>query len=184
MEYESIKLETERLLIRDIQLSDAQAIFSYRADPKVYLYQCWRPKTLEDVIKFIDNNIITATDSANHWHNLAIVLKEDDRLIGDIGMNLFDSDSLQLEIGYTLSLLYQGKGFAIESLKAIMDYVFNNMNIHRIIATMDPRNTKSENLAKRLGMRLEAHFVKNMWSDSEWVDNLVYAILKEEYLKK
>jgi RimJ/RimL family protein N-acetyltransferase len=184
MELNFGSIETERLIIREIQHSDAQDIFNYRADPKVYIYQCWRPRTIEDVVEFINNNMLSSKDISNHWHNFAIVYKADNNLIGDIGMNLFDSDGLQLEIGYTLSPFYQGKGYATESIKAIMDYAFNTFNIHRIIASMDPRNIKSENLAQRLGMRLEAHHIKNIKSDNEWFDTLVYAILKEEYLIK
>jgi len=48
---------------------------------------------------------------------------------------------------------------------------------------MDPRNIKSENLVKKLGLRLEAHHLKNMKIENEWVDTKIYAILKEEYLK-
>jgi len=182
MELNFRNIETERLLIRDIQLTDAQDIFDYRADPRVYIYQCWRPRNIDDVIEFINNNILSAKDISSHWHNFAVIQKLENKLIGDLAMNFYDSQNMNLEIGYTISPQYQGCGYAIEGVKALMNFVFNNLNIHRIIASMDPRNIKSENLAKRLGMRLEAHHVKNIKSDNEWLDTLVYAILKEEFV--
>ena len=177
------KIETDRLSFRNLKLTDAESIFEYRSEPKIYLYQIQRPANIEDVTDFINSNIKLETDPSKNWFNIAIIFKKDNILIGDIGLFFFDRERIQLELGYTLSSLYQGKGYAEECLKSLIDYVFKSLNIHRIIASMDPRNIKSENLVKKLGLRLEAHHLKNMKIENEWVDTKIYAILKEEYLK-
>ena len=65
---------------------------------------------------------------------------------------------MQVEIGYTLSPQYQGKGYGVEAVHSIIDYLFNNLNKHRITASVDPENTKSINLIEKLGMRERSTF--------------------------
>ena len=56
------------------------------------------------------------------------------------------------------------------------------MKKHRITASVDPRNTKSIALLERINMRKEAYFKKSFWFNNEWADDIVYAILKEEWI--
>lgn len=91
---------------------------------------------------------------------------------------------MQVEIGYTLSLEYQGNGYATESVINVINYLFNNLKKHRITASVDPENVRSAVLLERIGMRKEAHFKKSFWFNNEWVDDVVYAILKEEWINK
>lgn len=64
----------------------------------------------------------------------------------------------QAEIGCTLAKQEHGKGYATEALKLAMDFLFNELNKHRIIGSIDPQNIKSIGLVERLGFRKEAHF--------------------------
>jgi RimJ/RimL family protein N-acetyltransferase len=95
-----------------------------------------------------------------------------------------ESGSLPVELGCTLNFNQHGKGFATEALAEILNLLFQKLNKHRVIASIDPRNEKSIRLVERLGMRKEAHFRKSLWMNNEWVDDLVYAILKEDWLEK
>ncbi len=90
------------------------------------------------------------------------MLKETDELVGDIGIHFIDSDNLQAEIGFTLSLGHQCKGYATEAIIGVINYLFNNLKKHRIIASVDPRNIKSIVLLERIQMRKKAHFKKKL----------------------
>jgi RimJ/RimL family protein N-acetyltransferase len=92
-------------------------------------------------------------------------------------------DDLQVEIGYIVSTEFQGKGYSTEAVKEVIKYLFETLRKHRITASVDPRNLKSIKLLDRIGMRKEAYFKKSIWFNNEWTDDVVYAILEEEYRK-
>ena len=178
-----LKITTERLLLKGLCISDAEMMFQYRSNPQVYLYQDWKPKTLEEVIAFINRNSTNIPDTPDTWYQLGIFHNETSELIGDIGIHFIGPDNIQVEIGYTLSTKYQSKGYAFEAVTGVIDYLFLHLNKHRITASVDPRNIKSVALLERLGMRKEVHFKKSLWFNEEWADDIVYAILREEWIK-
>lgn len=184
MNFNEMNISTERLALRDIGIFDAESIFKYRSNPQIYKFQSWKPETVEEVREFINEKIAKIPNIPDTWYQLGICLKETDELIGDIGIHFIDSDNLQAEIGFTLSLEHQCKGYATEAIIAVIDYLFNNLKKHRIIASVDPRNIKSIALLERIQMRKEAHFKKSFWFDNEWADDVIYAILKEEWINQ
>jgi RimJ/RimL family protein N-acetyltransferase len=174
-------LITERLLIRPMERSDADELFKYRCDTKTNKYQGWIPETPEDATDFITKKISPEIDIPDTWFQFVIILRSDNILIGDIGIHFLKSGDNQVEIGYTLDKNYHRKGYATESLYAIIDFLFREMNKHRIIAGIDPRNKRSVRLIKRLGFRKEGHFRESSLIRNEWTDDLVFAMLNEEW---
>ena len=173
-------LETERLFIRPIVIDDKNEIFEYRSDKEMNKYQGWIPETIEDVETFI-GKISKQINTPETWFQFAIVNKETHKLVGDLGIHFIDSENKQVEIGCTLNKNFQNKGFATESVKKVIDYLFNNLNKHRIIASIDPNNKNSIRLVERIGFRKEAHFVESLLIKGKWVDDLIYAILKKDW---
>lgn len=173
-----IELKTDRLLLRSIKAEDAKAIFDYRSDSETNKYQGWIPKTIDDVDSFL-KKISQEINIADTWFQFAIVEIETTDIIGDLGIHFLDDE--QAEIGCTLSKKYHGKGYATEALKSAMNYLFNKLNKHRIIASIDPMNISSIGLVERLNFRKEAHFKESLLINGEWVDDIVYAILKKEW---
>ena len=179
-----LELNTDRLFLRTMNLNDAEAIFAYRSDAFENRYQGWIPKKIEDVYDFINNRITTEVNVANTWHQMVVINRENKKLIGDIGIHFMDEEKKQVELGFTLDKKCQGNGFATESVKQVIEYLFNTLNKHRIIGSIDPRNSSSIKLVERLGFRKEAHFRKSIFIDGEWVDDLIYAMLSEDWITK
>jgi RimJ/RimL family protein N-acetyltransferase len=176
-------IQSDRLILQPIKAEDAEAIFGYRSNAIINQFQGWIPATIDDVHDFIRNKVSVVIDQPDTWFQLVIVKKDNGELIGDIGIHFLESESLQVEIGFTLNCEQHGKGFATEALTRILNFLFRKLNKHRVIASIDPRNEKSIKVVERLGMRKEAHFRKSLWINNEWVDDLIYAILKEEWLE-
>lgn len=174
-------LETNRLIIRNLEPADAEAFFAYKSLPECGLYQYWRPKTLDEIQEFILDMEQVELNKPDAWLQLAICLKGTNEMIGDIGIHFSRDGDGQAEIGYTLSPLHQGKGYATEAVKAILGYLFHELGMHRVTASVDPRNTPSAAVLTRLCFRQEAHFKKSIFMDGEWVDDCVYAMLEEEW---
>lgn len=173
-------IETKRTTLRPIEPQDNKQVFRYRSDSETNKYQGWIPKSLDDVTEFISKNP-TEFNHPESWFQLVIIENETDDIIGDIGIHFMDRDNFQSEIGCTLSKNYHGKGFATETVSAVINYLFNTLGKHRIVTSIDPENTSSINLVKRLGLRKEAHFKKSLLIDGTWVDDIVYAVLKSEW---
>ncbi|RXM41498.1 GNAT family N-acetyltransferase [Chryseobacterium sp. CH21] len=178
-----MQLYTKRLLLRDITMDDKQNIFNYRSDAEANKFQSWIPETLEDVESFIRRNN-KEFNQPESWYQLLITDKETKAVIGDIGVHFLGDENVQVEFGITLSSSFQGKGYASEALKGIIDYLFNDLHKHRITASVDPANTASIQLMERIGLRKEGHFVKSLFWKNNWVDDVIYAVLHEEWPKK
>lgn len=176
-----IQLETERLMLRQIEKSDAEAVFSYRSDALVNRYQGWIPTSLSEVNYFINYKVSREINLPGTWVQFVLVKKDTGELIGDIGVHFLSADTFQVEMGCTLNQLFHGKGYASEALKQVIHYLFNQLNKRRIIASIDPRNESSIRLYEKLGFRKEAHFRESILLNGEWVDDLVYALLKNEW---
>lgn len=177
----TIQMISDRLQLRPIQIEDSALFFAYRSNSAVNKYQGWIPKTIDDVHNFISNQTSPEFNLPGSWFQFVIIKRDKDELIGDVGVHFLDSGGLQVELGCTLDQKHQGNGYATEALTETVSYLFDKLNKRRIIASIDPRNLSSVRLFERLGFRKEAHFKQSFFMNGEWVDDLIYAILKDEW---
>jgi RimJ/RimL family protein N-acetyltransferase len=117
------------------------------------------------------------------WFQFVILEKKTQKLIGDVGIHFFDRENKQVEIGCTLNKNFQNQGYATESLKSVIDYLFNELKKHRIITSIDPENKKSIRLVERIGFRKEGHFIESLFLNGKWVDDLKYALINKDWEK-
>lgn len=171
---------TQRLRLSQLVAGDALALFEYRSDPEVCRYQSFKPGSLTDAEDFIAGLQSNIFDTAGTWFQFAIRLRESGLVIGDIGAH-FMSDPRQVEIGFTVSPKYQGRGFGTESVSGLISYLLIDCGKHRIFASVDPRNVPSVKLLRRVGMREEAHFRQSLWFKGEWVDDMVFGVLGTDW---
>jgi RimJ/RimL family protein N-acetyltransferase len=177
-----MNIESKRLIIRPITSGDKNEIFKYRSDTVTNKWQGWIPETIDDVEIFI-GKLAEQMNQAFTWFQFVIIEKETQKIVGDLGIHFLDSDSKQVEIGCTLDKDFQNKGYATESLKAIIDYLFKILNKHRIIASIDPDNKNAIRLVESIGFRKEAHFVESLFINEKWVDDLIYALIEKDWEK-
>ena len=164
--------------------SDRQEIFSYRSDPEICKYQSWKPISIDDVDEFISTKIVSEPNIPGSWMQFAICLRATHQLIGDCGIHFLENEPEQVEVGITIKKLFQGRGYASEALTTVFNYIFFDLKKHRIVASIDPENFASIRLMEKMNMCKEAHFRKSIWMNENWVDDVVYAILAEEWAPK
>ena len=174
-------ISTQRTLLQPLPLEDAEALFSYRSLPDVYRYQCWAPKTVSDAEDFIKTYSLHSEIVEGRWRQFGIYAADDRSLLGDCGF--CPQDGNQAEIGYTIAPPFQRRGLGTEVVKSLVDYLFKEVSIHKIIAKTDPENVGSIKVLENLGFRREAHLKRSVQIRGEWRDDLVYAVLRDEWMK-
>lgn len=175
-----VALQTERLLIRRLNMSDLEALVAYRSLPEVAWMQLWDSYDLEKGRALIEECQTLEPFTPAGWFQFAVEHKGLAKLIGDLYFKMDDAGK-QAELGYTFDPQFQGQGLATEATKALLEHAFRVVGLHRIYAITDPRHTRSVALMRRLGMRQEAHFRENLWFKGAWADDVVYAILEREW---
>jgi RimJ/RimL family protein N-acetyltransferase len=171
-------LITSRLQLRTLEPSDAAFLSAYRSDPEVARYQSWSvPFSTEQALRLIEE--MQSRDlNAEGWTQIGVADLKMNMLLGDIGFRRFQQ---QAELGFTLATQHQGKGIMREALEELLNFTFSTLELHRVIANTDARNTPSQGLLTRLGFRLEGQFKESWHEDGTWVDEHLYALLKREW---
>jgi RimJ/RimL family protein N-acetyltransferase len=175
-------LESQRLILRRFNDSDLASFLAYLNDTLVARYQSWESYTDEQARAVIEEQKTLVPGLPHKWFTFALELKERATLIGHIALKMLDDN--QAEIGFTLARGFHGKGLAFEAAKRVLDHVFTDLKLHRVIAITDCENARSIALLDRLGMRREGHFVENIWFKGKWGSEYLYAILRDEWLEK
>jgi RimJ/RimL family protein N-acetyltransferase len=174
-----MEILTERLKLREITQDDFQAVHEYASDPEAVKYMTFGPNTEEETREFINRNLRRQREQPRTDYGLGIILKREDRLIGACGMH--DVTENQASIGYVLNRGYWGHGYATETAKALVGYLFDERGVHRVYASCDPDNHASVRVLEKVGMSLEGRLRENMVIHEEYRDSLIFGILANEW---
>lgn len=173
-------IETERLLIRELTEDDFEDIYKFKSDPKVVKYLTWGPSSREETLNSLRKQIGFQGQSNRKMYVLAVVLKNTTVVIGNALFMIRDEDFEIAEIGFFLNSDTWKNGYGKEIVEGLLELGFNQFKLHRIYAICDSENTGSVHLLKKVGFRLEGHFIKDLKVKGKWRDNLLFALLKEE----
>ena len=161
-------IHTERLLIRNLKLSDLINFHAYRSDPEVTKFQGFDVFSMVQAEDFIKAQTDKEFGKAGEWVQYGIENKASSQLIGDCAIKLDGNDTRLAEIGITISPDEQKKGYAKETLLAILNFLFSHPDFHRITETVDAENIASIQLLKSVGFRQEGHFIENIFFKGKW----------------
>lgn len=176
-----MKLETERLILRDFVEDDWQRVLEYQSDPYYLRYYSWTKRTPEDAREFVGWFLDYQKQVPRIKFQLAVTLKPDQLLIGNCGIRMNKPNAFQADIGYEIDPKHWNHGYATEAAQAIVDYGFCIMGLHRIWSWCVSDNLGSAHVLEKLGMRLEGRLVENEYYRGRYWDTLMYAILADEW---
>ncbi len=179
-----LQLETPRLYIRPLMLDDLADFYDYRSKPEVAQYQGFDVFSWEEAKRFIEENSTKSYGTAGEWVQYAFASKLSGRILGDCAIQLHPNDVRIAQVGLSIHPQEQQKGYAKEALSGILDFLFTDQGIHRVVETVDVENTASIRLLESLGFRREGHFVENIFFKGKWGSEYQYALLKREWARK
>jgi RimJ/RimL family protein N-acetyltransferase len=175
-----LELFTPRLRLRWMEASDAEAHYAVFSDPEVARYWSSGPWTALDQA----HEHIAATQAAyadGSGMRLGIELRESGALIGNAGLHHFVDTSRRCELGYALARAHWGCGYVSEALRALLDYGFTALDLNRVEADIDPRNTASARVLEKLGFRKEGFMPERWIVQGEPADTVYYGLLRRYF---
>jgi ribosomal-protein-alanine N-acetyltransferase len=176
-------LETERLILRPFEENDFKAVHAYASVTENVQYMVWEPNEESHTKAFILQAIAKSKEIPCNNYQYAAVLKSSKKLIGACNLAIL-SDG-EAEIGWILHRDYWKQGFGTEMGNRILEFGFNELGLHRIIAHCDTENYGSYRVMEHIGMRREGCFLEarpaNKFSEKKYGDEYSYAILRDEW---
>lgn len=172
-----IVLTTERLRLRWMNEDDTEAQFALFADPDVTRYWSGAPWTERAQAAALI--AATAADYASGAGlRFAIELLDGGAMIGNANLHHFVEASRRCEIGYALASGHWGRGYAVEALRAVLDYGFGALDLNRVEADIDPANLASARVLDKLGFRREGYMPERWIVHGQTADTVNYGLLK------
>ena len=170
-------IETERLVLRRFELSDAPAMFAnWASDDEVTKYLTWPTHTDVSVTERILGEWVPQYEK-NDYYNWAIVLKEHGpQPIGNINVCHWREDGKAPEIGYCMGRRWWHRGIMSEALGAVIDFLFNRVGVERIVARHDVNNPHSGGVMRKCGMTFEGVQEKSHQNNQGVIDTANYTI--------
>ena len=173
-------LETERLILRKIAISDADDMFAYSRDTELTRYLLWDahpdPLYTEHYVRYLQERY-----AVGDFYDFAVVSKALGSMIGTVGFTSFDLPNRSAEIGYVISPTHQGKGYATEAVKKILDFGFQKCELERISAVCMRGNHASLRVMEKCGLKREGLLRSAVFSKGEMKDVYLSAITKTDY---
>jgi RimJ/RimL family protein N-acetyltransferase len=170
-----IFFETPRLRARRFAGADLDAFVAMRADPDVARYQSWSGFSEKDGREFLAW-VADRRPGETGWFQFALERKTGGGFIGDVGLKILDDPRLA-QVGYTIAREHWNQGYATEAIRALLAHAIPEFGLHRIHASVDPRNLGSVRVLEKAGFVKEAHFRSAEWFKGEWCDDAIYALL-------
>lgn len=163
-----IKFETDRLILRTLKPKDLEYVMDFWGNSEVMRYcgGSGDKKREEKAIEFYIN-----LQNEKGFSPYVVILKENSKVIGACGFNPTENDC-EIELIYHFAKKYWGRGYATEAAKSCINYAFNNLEINKILASIDPRNKSSRNILEKLGF--EYKYMK--WCDQTKQEDLYFEL--------
>lgn len=175
------KLETDRLILRRFVNEDATAMYkNWASDKEVTKFLMWPAHSNHKISKSVTKEWVKQYRN-DSYYNWAIVFKDNgDEPIGDIAVVNMNEEISMVHIGYCIGRKWWNKGITSEALKAVMDYLFDVVEVNRIESRHDPKNPYSGMVMKKCGMKYEGTLRSSDWNNQGVCDACYYALLKSE----
>jgi RimJ/RimL family protein N-acetyltransferase len=181
MDFTGYRAETERMLLRPYAWEDLAAFHDLHGRDDVARYLPWETRDEDASRRALGRHQTAQLERDHDGVTLAGFDRGTGRLVGEFVLFLRSTQHRGGEIGYVLHPDFQGRGLATEGAAHLLEIAFGTLDLHRVVARLDARNSASAAVLTRLGMRHEAHFVENELFKGEWGDEDQFAILRREW---
>ena len=177
---EELRLSAERISLRRFMPSDATPLFELFSHPEVMRY--WSRPAMTEMAQ-ADELVLQILADYETGASLPLVIerRDDNVFVGNCTLHHFHAASRRAEIGYALARPYWGRGYMHEALQTLVSHAFERLDLHRLEADIDPRNTSSARSLERLGFLKEGHLRERWIVNGEVSDTGFYGLLRSDW---
>ena len=176
-----MQLETNRLILRDYAEDDWRRVQEYRSEARYLRYYPEEASSEDRAREFVQMVMGWAAEQPRQKFQLAVTRTSDGMVIGSCGVRITSPEDREAEFGCELDPQEWGRGYASEASRAIIDYGFRVLGMHRIWAHTIGDNLAAVKLAERMGMKLEGRLRERRFFKGRWWDRVIYAVLEQEW---
>ncbi|MBR5751943.1 MAG: GNAT family N-acetyltransferase [Clostridia bacterium] len=177
------EIETESLLLRRMEMRDAQDMYEYSRDPLVAKHVLWDAHTsVSDTKSYL--RYMLRKYRAGEPSSWCIVEKSTGKVVGTIGYMWYQKDNSACEVGYSLARRCWNRGYMTQALNAVLDYTFRELGINRVEAQHETDNGASGAVMRKCGMTKEGTLRSRLYNKGRYVDVDLYSILRKEYMSR
>ena len=174
-------IETERLILRRFEYTDDEAMLkNWVADEKIQLMYSEPVYSTKAEVKGLLDKYIGSYEREDYYR-WAVIEKASGECIGQIAYFLVDSKNHFAEIEYCIGSEFQCKGYATEATKAVIDYGFNEINLHKVQICTKTINAPSKRVIEKCGFTYEGTLRDYFCMNGKYVGRLYFSILRSEY---
>lgn len=174
-------LEGERLLLRAIEYADRQALFDIFSDAEVVEY--WSSPAMRDLkdaeALIAEIHTLAAQKTLFQWGIIC-----DEKLIGTATLSSLDFSNKRAQIGYALRRDCWGRGYAKEAVTILVNHAFDDLDLYRIEADIDPRNARSIRMLQKLGFSWEGFLPERYRVGGGVQDTVLYGLLRSTWVQR
>ena len=174
------RIETERLILRQMKPCDSSDMFEYASQKEITRYLTWTAHPNEEYTKEYLKYLQTRY-AAGDFYDFSVILKDSGKMIGTCGFTRFDSANNSAEIGYVINPAYHGQGIATEAAHAVIDFGFSELKLHRIEARHMVGNDASHRVMEKLGMKTDGTLREAYYVNGSYRTITVCSILACEF---
>lgn len=171
------ELNTKRLYLRQMEISDSPSLFKIWSDPDVTKFMNISSFTHESQAKEMIE-LFEELAQNNKAIRFSMIELNSNELIGTCGFNFIDFENAKAEIGYDIAKAFWGKGYAAEGIIALLHYAFETLELNRIEAKVEPANVNSIKVLQKLNFTFEGTLRQYEKSKGNFVDINMYSLLK------
>lgn len=131
----------------------------------------------DDSKTFIERTRIRYAKNEGYW----LGIWNEDRLAGSIGYLYVDQENKKTEIGYWLGKEYEGKGIITKSIKILINYAFDDLQLHKIEIGAARDNTRSRAIPEKLGFKREGEIRDYEYINGRFLDRIIYGLKADEW---
>jgi len=175
----NLPVRTARLILRDFESSDFDAIHGYASDPEVTRYMFYGPRTVAETRGYLQRMLASNREQPRLVWELAVLDISAGRLVGACDLTLENPDAADL--GFILSRDVWGLGYATEVARAMVRAGFEQLGLSRIFATCDVENHASARVLAKAGLRRESTLEKHKYAKDQWWTSFLYSVRRDQW---
>ncbi|MCH4221751.1 MAG: GNAT family N-acetyltransferase [Solobacterium sp.] len=176
----TVRLETERMILRRITNDDVQQVYdNWASDPAVTEFLTWPPHADTGVTEEIVKSWVDSYDRPDFYH-WGMELKSTHELIGNISTVGMNEQIGEVVIGYCMGTAWWHQGYMSEALQRIMDFFFDEVQVNRIQSDHDPHNPHSGMVMQKCGLKYEGTLKQHAHNNQGIVDDCIYGLTAAE----